>query len=600
MVSSLTSADLAKLGIPRRGADSSPTESRPATAKDKPSITLDSRPKTEPVDPEIEEALAAKAKYAPLAFKDGVQLLYFLDDNFEKGRKTLHLCQIEEIQRLCRTDLYSFKEPLRHLIVAANGSGKDAYINAIVAIWKLVARVRTRTIITSASFDQLNGQTENYVRLYASRVNERVHPKVVIIKRGHIVCPDTGSEIILRVTDDPGRAEGYHPFPDVIQNYQELLQEPVVDGDSIIYPGGDLTIIQNEAKTIPDDINEAFLRCTFNVLLKISTPGHTAGHLYNDSRKAVEYPAPYDRNKIYLRRITSYDCPHISRIKIDYDKEYFGESSPIFRSKHLALFTSIGEQVVILRETITNCLEHNAIRLDIGLGRRAGLDLAQGGDENTLYVFDENILIGYEAFSMDDTHSASSIIIKMFHKWQLKEQNIFADDGVAGKPLVDNIWAAGWRINRVLNQSTAALKRDYGNKGAELWFNFARLIQEKILNLKLAPAKAIDQLSSRYYKQQDTLGKLILESKKDAKLKGHGSPDHADAMVLAFAGVTIEDYRGKRAEAGDKDKRGKVISPEEAVFQQRDAYFEQLAKHTPTKKLVGRNFQSLIHKLTSR
>jgi len=47
------------------------------------------------------------------------------------------------------------------------------------------------------------------------------------------------------------------------------------------------------------------------------------------------------------------------------------------------------------------------------------------------------------------------------------------------------------------------------------------------------------QLCSRYYKQSNTNKRLILESKREAKANGHGSPDRADATVLAFADVPL-------------------------------------------------------------
>jgi len=246
---------------------------------------------------------------------------------------------------------------------------------------------------------------------------------------------------------------------------------------------------------------------------------------------------------------------------------------------------------VILRESLTACLEAKVEKLELKLGRRAGLDLAQGGDENCLYVFEENVLIGYEAFTMEDTHGASKIILGMFQKWKLTEGKIWADDGVAGHGHIDNLWAAGWNINRVRNQSPAIIKQHYGNRGAELWFNFARLVQERVVNLDKAPQKAIDQLSSRYYKQQETLGKLILESKKEARANGHSSPDHADAIILAMARITIEDFRGHKVVS--KTKKETVTSPMETVMRERDKHFDRLLK--PKKSSIsGRNFQSLM------
>ena len=551
-------------------------------------------------DEELRIAISEHDDYIPLDFEDPVELLLFIDDNFRKGIKKLHSWQEEELIRISRTGVYTFKEPLKEGIVAANGSGKDAFVISIIALWLLVSRVRSRTIITSASYNQLKNQTENYIKFYGSKLNTKlasnnVHSKACIIKREHIGCNLTGSEIIMFVTDDPGKAEGFHPNPDYGHNIG--LKESIVIDNKRVYPGGDVTFIENEAKSIPDDIDEALGRGTYNRLLKISSSGGTSGHFYRDYKKAVEYPAIFDKSRIYFRRITSYDCPHISKVKIEQDKEYYGENSPIFRSKHLALFTSVNECVVITREALQSCLDYNPEKLDLNFGRRAGLDTAAGGDENCLYVFEENILIGWESFTIQDTSITPKYLIEMFHKWHLKEFSIFADDGGISHGIIDNLWAAGWRINRVRNQSPAFQKLHYGNRGAELYFNFARLIQEKVVNLKKAPQKAIDQLSSRYYKQQEGLGKLILESKKEARASGHGSPDHADAIVLAWSGITIDDFRGRKA-FQDKTKHV-VTDPVEAVMKKRDEQFEQL-KEKKVKPFARSNISALMRGLYDR
>jgi hypothetical protein len=79
-------------------------------------------------------------------------------------------------------------------------------------------------------------------------------------------------------------------------------------------------------------------------------------------------------------------------------------------------------------------------------------------------------------------------------------------------------------------------KKAYANLGTELWFKFAKLLEECEICLP-NDQKLISQLSSRrYLVRQD--GSYILEPKRKAKFRGVGSPDRADAVVLAFT-----DYR---------------------------------------------------------
>jgi len=474
---------------------------------------------------EFKHYLDPQLEYHPVAFDNPLEMLEII----YAGQKSVFTSpwkwQEEELTRLAKTHCNN-KEPFRYILSANNGSGKDSFINAPWAVFQCLCKVRSRTVITTASYTQLVNQTESYIRSIAYAANNfflkhGICDKMFLVKKEHIVCTQTGSEIIMFVTDDGGRAEGYHPFPDA--------------------PDGEVTIILNEAKTVQDIIFEHLSRCTYSRWLEVSSPGNTSGKHYKHIRAAINYPDNYLPTHFYARRITSFDCPHISEAKIESDKLEHGESSAYFRSKHLALFTSLDEQVVITKESIEQALLFPCKKLQLGIGRRAGLDLAGGGDENTLYVFDENECIGAEHFRAKDTAEVTiPVLVDFFKKYNLKGDNIYADDGGIGQAIIDGLRRNGYTVNRVLMQSAPSQKGQYGNRGAELWFRFSQFAQYIIYppdNEKLK-----DQLTNRYYTQHKTLGKLILEAKKEARAKGHGSPDRADGCVLAWTGITVHDF----------------------------------------------------------
>jgi hypothetical protein len=302
-----------------------------------------------PDDLDLDKFNLAKTEYMPLDFKDTVEMLYYFDDNLRNGRRTLHDWQTETNKYICEPSKFTFQYPLEYNLCAANGSGKDAYVIATYPLWKLLTHIRSRVIITSSSAAQLQGQTESYIRSYGFMINKKLQEQGIVdngpflIKKNHIINLLTGSEIKTFVTDDAGRAEGYHPFPD---------STPVFEGPEL---GGQLTIIINEAKTVPKDIFEALGRCTFNRWLNVSTPGDTSGPFYESFTKSNLYSSPYIPGHPVSRRVTSYDCSHIPREKIERDKVKWGENSILFRSKHLALFTSFGENVVIPDDLIEKC-----------------------------------------------------------------------------------------------------------------------------------------------------------------------------------------------------------------------------------------------------
>lgn len=499
-------------------------------------------------------ANGSKSKYHPLEFRTPVEMLEFYDDSFRDPIKPRKLNKSQkEILELIASPNYTFEDKLQLSVVAANGSGKDAYIICPAIIWLLTAKVRHKVVGTSSSYTQLTTQTEAYVRIMAETINAKnremgMCEKTFVIKKEFIFCLLTGSTCIMFSTDDPGRAEGHHPYPD--------------------HPNAEETIIVNEAKTLGDPIFDALSRCTYNRWIEVSSPGRMGGRFYQHCQNSIIYPEPYEFGRRYARKITSFDCHHKSVKEILQDKLEMGENSPLYRSKHLAEFTSTDEQVVIVRETLDKCLEFAREKRVIGLGRHAGVDFSKGGDENTMYVFDENVYLGREIFRANDTTVTVDALIEFFQKWRLIASKINGDDGHVGGAIIDNLTKKGWPINRVVNQSAPlGVSSHLGNRGAEMYFSFKRLVEEGIVVLPKDDTKLHNQLTSRYYKQHASNGKIILEAKKDARLRGHGSPDRADAVVLAFTGVTIDRYLDFSAPKADDPltKPAKFNTGEELV-----------------------------------
>ena len=494
------------------------------------------------INEEIDIALSGGPipKYTPLPFQNHAELIAAFHPSILNGDIGLYNWQVEEAMFLVQSN-FTKEYPLRHILAACNGSGKDAYIIAPFAVFMACCRIRSRTIITSSSFQQLQSQTENYIRNLCQSINDKFGSKIFIIKQMHIACTITGSEIKMFSTDEPGRAEGYHPFPD--------------------YPKGELTIIVNEGKTVEDGIYEALERCTFNRWIIVSSPGKTSGRMYNDYRRAVTYPEKYEIGKLYARKVTAYECPHISPARIHSEKATYGENHPWFRSARLAEFTTLDESVMISKEAVQKCIHFPPEHIAFGL--RAGLDLAVGGDENAFYVFDGNKFKGKEVFRATEATVTVGVLIEMFTKYGFTTKtckNIFADHGGIGAVYASVFREKGWDLSWVLNQSRPLVPSGiYGNRGAELWSSLKRLIEECMIILPDDDIKLHSQLCSRYYKQHSTQGKIILEAKRDARAHGHGSPDRADSVVLAFTGVTVDDLRDLVMDAAGKPKKASQV-----------------------------------------
>lgn len=512
-------------------------------------------------DKDVQENISASS-FCPLSFADAAEFLYFFDPALRSGKKKLYAWQIEELQRLSKKGVYTTEHPLEYILLAANGSGKDAYIIAGFVCFVLCCWIRYKIIITSSSDQQLDSQTRNYIKYFSEQINDYLRNNAILNKAIDIkketfkstvhqrgngkTIALTGTEVYTFVTNMGGRAEGHHPFPDAT-------------------PGEGVIIIVNEAKTVPQEIYDHFAKCTYNYFLQVSSAGPNRGQLYNTWIKGIEYPAAYEKGKPFGRRITAYDCPHISKSKLENELAEYGPNDPWFKNTRLSLFTSLGESVVITEELLDKCMSMSS-RMNLGLGRRAGLDLSgRGNDFNTFYVVEENELIAYERWRAADTELTVDILtgdnttLGMFAKYGFTKDmaplRISGDDNGIGQGIIDGLARKGWNIRRVLNQSSAINQGRFLNRGAEMWFTFARIIEAGFFYCKkdVLHVKLRSQLCNRHYTQEGA-GKLKLWSKKEEKAGAKGrvkgsyaddesdSPDDADALVLAFSTVSVFDY----------------------------------------------------------
>ena len=498
----------------------------------------------------FEDEFGIRADWRPLEFETAVDMLFATQPAFPSRQIRLHDWQKEMLALIC-APVFTREDPLQLALVAANGSGKDAYVVGPFAAWHMVSKIRSHCYVTSASFGQLDTQTDPSIRRCCEAIN-RLYPGAIKINKFKYTCRLTGSSVLLRATDEPGRLEGEHPYSD--------------------YPNAEFAVIANEAKTVTDPMFDALTRCNlFNRWLEVSTPGAAQGTFYKDYRRATKYPEPFEVGKTrwYARTISAYDCPHISAKSIEDDKMKYGESSLFFRSKILAQFTELGENIIISSEMIEKCLAPKSEVKLPKLGVTAGVDLSGGGDEITLYLVDGNRIAEFEAlFGQSDGIEIAAAVMVVLNKWKheygLRDENISIDDGGLGSIIIDIMRRSGLFPVRVLNQAPAILKDAYGNAGAEMYFNVKRIFEEGLFILdEVKHFKLIDQLRGRRQKLVDGK-KQYLESKKDMRARGVHSPDHADAFVLACRKIRVTDLLGTDAAKSDLvNPRPKGYTPAE-------------------------------------
>jgi hypothetical protein len=393
----------------------------------------------------------------------------------------------------------SSRNRVKLAVVAPNAAGKSTRIVAIAALRWLYKNPKGRVVITTADSKQLDAQI-----MPALQSHRNVFARKGWEFLARSIRTPEGGFLMSFTTDEPGRAEGHHSAPDV-----------------------PLLVVADEAKSIPEPIFEAFDRCTFNVLLLISSPGLMQGRLYNCFTA--------QRDQWFTFQVGLEDCPHVSQERIDDVIVSYGADHPFTRSTLYGEFMSEeeGTTFAVSLKALQALLNNPPLpRLD-PRERIAFCDFAAGGDENVLAIRNGNKLEHLICWRNRDTMAGVGQFIMEFRKAGLEAKQIWGDNGGMGKVMIDALAQAGWPINRFNFGDKAGNEFGFISRGAEAWFNFGRQVTNQELVL-IRDETLIAQLASRKT-TCDSRGRIKLESKEDLRARGLKSPDRADAVVGAFA-----------------------------------------------------------------
>ncbi len=389
-----------------------------------------------------------------------------------------------------------------------NGAGKSSAIVAGLALWWLAVHPRGRVVITSKDARQLDNQVWAALSIHRGKF-----PTWTFLDRE--IRTETGGMAVGFTTNDAGRAEGWHKQDDI---------------------AGPLLIICDEAKSIDEEIFQAFDRCTFNGLLYISSGGAMMGRFYDAHTKL--------RAQFRTRAVSLKECPHIPKEKIDDIIGHYGLEHPFTRSAVFGEFMAEDDSIrfVAPLTMVQSAIQHPPAAKPGA--RRAFCDFAAGGDENVLAIREGNVVRPLIAWRERNTMAAVGRFIVEFRKAGLLAEEIFADEGGLGKTMCDAMMEAGWTVHRV-NNGAAPFDDRYINRGGEMWHATARQLLKGEVALPADDA-LIAQLTTRRARF-DSKGRLGIETKDDLAKRSLPSPDRADAVCGVCAAADFFPVRQSKS-----------------------------------------------------
>lgn len=430
-------------------------------------------------------------------------------------------------------------------LVAPNGSGKSAVIIAGLTLWWLGVHKKGRVVITTKDSKQLDNQIEPALRNHSGKLEGWK-----FIERR--VENGTGGFAVLFTTDDAGRAEGWH---------QGFLEDGQPD------PEAPLLIIVDEAKSVDEGIFQAIDRCTYNVLVYVSSPGLKNGRFY----ESQEHDRGFTPMKVGLA-----DCPHIPQERINDIIKTYGADHPFTRSTLYGEFMDEdSETMFIIAPSSVRMVLENPPEFADG-AQHAFCDFAAGGDE-CVFAHKRGNRITLTAWKEPNTMASLGRFIIEFTRCGLKPGDIYGDEGGLGGPMIDRLSEAGWPINRVNNGGKALNPERYENRGAEQW-HLSGLVFQNYGVILPVDAKLQAQLTTRKMKLLSD-GRIGNESKKDMAKRGLTSPDRADAVV-GVCSIEAEIAASEFDAGGIKHLEAGVRAPKPGTLAPAD--FGVLWKDDPT------------------
>jgi len=400
----------------------------------------------------------------------------------------------------------------RVTIRSGHGSGKTAFA-AWSVLWFEACWYPTRIPCTAPTRHQLEDVLWPEINLWHGKMKQH-WPEFA-------ACFKWGKERF-SLTEDP---EGsFAALRTARKEAPEALQ-----GFHMAAVGGGLLLIIDEASGVPEQIfesGEGSLSQPGAKVLMLSNPTRLSGYFYDSHHRM--------RPSWWAIHADSINSPFQSDIFRNNAKRRYGEQSAYYKVRVRGDFPPAEEDTVIP----LHLADGAKMRDVINYGPRVwGLDCARfGHDRNALAKRWGNWQHAkIESWSSMDTMQTAG---KVYRQWQDTPPHerpvaVCVDVIGIGAGVADRLAELGVPVLAVNVAEAASVSDRYVRQRDELWW-LSREWLEALNSRLLEDEDLIAELTCiRYSYTSD--GRILVESKEDAKKRGIESPDLADAWNLTFA-----------------------------------------------------------------
>ncbi len=404
-----------------------------------------------------------------------------------------------------------------------HGIGKTA-LGSWVLLWFLFTRAESKVITTAPTWRQVKDllwtEIHKWIRKAEFEKMGWTYPYDLLTTKLSIreEWYATGES-----TDDPYKLEGYH-------------------APAIMY-------IVDEAKGVPDshyDAMDGGMTTEEAKMLLLSTPGNTAGKLYNvcsgrENSKLKKAESPYRWKVVH---VNAEDSENVNQTYIKGRAAVWGAKSATYRMRVKGDFVDVSDDTLVTPAEVEACQEIE-VENPKKARRIVAVDVARyGSDRSVVALREGDRVVALHKYDQMDTVDLTDAVYDDIIK-DFDPHEIWVDTTGVGAGVFDNLIRKKGMRDKCYEFVAGALPNDteqYLNKRAEVYHG---VLREKIKQqlIQLPKDELLEgQLASMKFefrpKGQFTVVKL--KSKEEMRRAGEDSPDEADAVSMLFASDAAE------------------------------------------------------------
>lgn len=437
--------------------------------------------------------------------------------------------------------LEAVRDHVRVAVRSCNGSGKT-YVAAHVVLWWLMAFPESMVITTAPTEHQVREVLWREIRRAYRGNEELIEGKLT---RTTLELGDKHYAHGIS-TNEPERFQGFHE--------------------------GNILFVVDEASGMREDIFEAIEGSMTSAgarLLLLGNPTALGGTFYEAFHRR--------RDLWHTMHISAFDTPNVVSGEIEVPGLVspgwvedtaltWGEESPMYQVRVLGEFPSEGEDSLIaLRLIEAAVVRAPGVSKTVGAYGSTptpvhrepqggwetqggpielGVDVARFGNDRTVICARQGErVLSLEAFNRQDTMATVGRVVEAVRRYGPEVVEAVRVDTIGiGAGVVDRLRELGVAGVAAVNVSERARNPEqFVNLRAELFDGLRQRFQESRIQIPDHP-DLIAELSTLRYSFSSS-GQIRLESKDALRAQGIASPDHADALMLAFAAARAPGFK---------------------------------------------------------